>query len=246
MKVMHAAGFAVHGSRPRPALGMETCGMRRFRCRSLRPGGAIDIRVITAESEEDVHARLVAMGLEKITIEMVGPSLLQTLASRLAKRPPLPRSVPNFKCPVISSRVRMISICLVASIPVSIAVGAWSMTFVARQDAQKLAQAAALNIDARREAILAEEARPVTSRLLAAPSISDLIQRLSATLPAGDTVADAARDAHGILTIDIETIDPDELRRALARDAKLAKLRETGQSATDRGTMRVTLRGMEP
>lgn len=75
-----------------------------------------------------------------------------------------------------------------------------------------------------------------------APLDADL-QRIRAHLPPDARLAEAARDESGILTLAIDSADPDILRDSLANDPVLNRLSERGQERRDDGTIRVRLSG---
>lgn len=77
---------------------------------------------------------------------------------------------------------------------------------------------------------------------LSLPPMATVLAGLRAHLPPDVRLAEAARDGEGVLTIAIDTPDPDALRAALAADRRLARFRERGQEAREDG-IRVRLRG---
>ncbi len=209
----------------------------RFHCRAIRRSGATEIRIVTAPSAEAARKRLLAAGLEVVSIDPVGPSLL-------ARLPSLPRPrwrLPGWpaRLPRPSRRDWLVTGALLASIPVSVALAAWSLTLVTHLRSERLARDLAPRIAAE----TALRARAAIAPLMAGPTIGALALRLATVLPDEAGLHAMARGADGVLTIEIDTPDPDRLRPALAADPLLAGLDEVGQAPTDDGAIRVTLRG---
>jgi len=214
----------------------------RFRCVMLRRSGASDIRVIRAESEEAARAQLAAAGLEPVSVEPIGPSLFDRLGERIreggwrlpARRPALPPFPPGLWWPTLL---------ILATIPLTTAVGAWALAGITRWQVHQLRQEAAPALAAYRSAAAIERARPRAEAAMAGPALTSLTGRLSAVLPEGAGLAGIALDDGGVLSVEIESADPDRLRTELAKDPLLGSLSETGQAMTDGGTMRVSLKG---
>lgn len=78
---------------------------------------------------------------------------------------------------------------------------------------------------------------------VAQPPLDADLQRIRAHLPPDARLAEAARDESGVLTLAIDSADPDLLRESLANDPLLGRLSERGQERRDDGTIRVRLSG---
>lgn len=218
---------------------MSGAPLTRYRCVMLRRSGASEIRVIRAENEGSARAQLAAMGREPVSVEAIGPSLFDSLGERLASagwrlprwRPAWPRDI---WWPVLL---------ILATIPISTALGAWTIAGFTHWRAYSLSHHAAPALAAYARTAAIERARPQVEAVMAVPSLTSLVARLSAALPADAGLGGMMLDEAGALTIEVETADPDRLRTALAGDPLLGSLRETGQTRTDGGTIRVVLMG---
>ena len=91
------------------------------------------------------------------------------------------------------------------------------------------------------ERLAKERVRRVAAPVMTAPAITEVMERLAGILPPNTGLAEAKRDAAGVLTIVLETSDPDQIRPMLARDSLFRSMRDIGQARTDQGTMRITL-----
>lgn len=221
---------------------MSAAPTNRYRCVMLRRSGASEIRVVRAESEAAARAQLAAMGREPVSIEAIGPSLLDSLGERIAAGGwRLPRWRPTLRVP--PRDIWWPALLILATIPFTTAIGAWTLTGIERWRAVRLAADAAPAIGRATEAILAEEARRSAVSVMAAPSLSSLAARLRSALPEDAGLAGIALSDDGALSVEIETPDPDRLRTALAADPLLGALREIAQTQTGSGTMRVSLKG---
>lgn len=217
----------------------------RFRCVLLRRSGASEIRVVRAESADAARAGLVAAGHNPVSVEPIGPSLFDSLGERIAGgwrwpawRPRRPTALALPPRPIL-----LAAGLLLATIPLTTAIGAWSLTALNRWQAQRLAREAAPALAAGRRATAIEAVRPQVAAIMGAPTMTDRLARLAAVLPAEAGLVRFERDEAGELTLIVETPDPDRLRAALAADPGFAALRETGQTMTDGGTISVTLKG---
>lgn len=211
----------------------------RFRCQALRRSGATEVRVIQAASADEARERLLAAGLEPVSIEEIGPSLFDGLRGGVDIDWRLPRWRPRLSLP---TRPGMIAACLLAAIPFITAIGAWMLAITTAHDVEQLQLGSSASAYAGKPYLSPATRRDLASAM-SRPTIGGLIQRLSAAIPQSASIASVMTDAKGQLTIAVETPDPDRLRLAIAADPLLARLAETGQSRTDDGAMRVTLRG---
>lgn len=217
-------------------------GLTRYRCVMLRRSGASEIRIIRAEDEAAARAKLAAAGLEPVSIEPIGPSLLDALADRIATRGlRFPRWRPAVPLP--SGRVRAVAGLLLATVPATTAIGAWGLAGFDRWQAARLARREAPALAAYVRGAATEKARARIETVMAAPPVSALADRLRAALPEEAGLAGMELAEGGELTVELETPDPDRLRPALASDPLFGSLREVAQAMTQGGTMRVTLRG---
>lgn len=209
--------------------------LARFRCRALRRSGVTEVRVIQAASEEAARERLLAAGLEPLSIEAMGPSLFDGLGGLR-----LPDWRPSITMPAGAG---IVAICLLASIPLTVALGAWSLAALANGKIARLETAAAGSGRAD-QPYLSQAARQHFAVALSRPTISDIARRLAAVSPQNASLAFMSGDGKGRLTIGIDTPDPDRLRLAIVTDPLLASLSETAQTRTNDGAIRVTLQGM--
>ncbi|WP_347271422.1 hypothetical protein, partial [Rhizorhabdus histidinilytica] len=58
---------------------MPAAPLTRYRCVLLRRSGASEIRIVRAEDAAAARARLAAAGLDPVSVEPIGPSLLDRL-----------------------------------------------------------------------------------------------------------------------------------------------------------------------
>lgn len=208
----------------------------RFRCRAIRRSGASEVRIVQAESEEAARARLIAAGLEPVSVEPIGPSLFAGISGW---RLPAWR-IPNLDVP---RGPLLIALCLLLSIPVIVAAGAWWQASRAMAQNQTLQNRYGNDSQG---PMLSLAAREALAGDLSRPTVGDLVVRLAAALPADATIYAAGDDGEHGLKLEIDASDPDQLRAALAADPLFAKLLETGQDRTESGTIRVTLEGSRP
>jgi hypothetical protein len=219
----------------------------RFRCVALRRSGATEIRIVHAADEAATRARLIAAGLDPVSVEAIGPSLFDTLAAKLRARGRIaaPAWRPRLALPVpdVPRRAWRIATLALVSIPVSVAILSWGLVLVADLQAGRIATREAGAIARARTQMLGEAARAVVAPAMTAAPVEAIVGRLAAILPADSGLASVARDQAGALAIEIDTPDPDRIRPLLATDPIFGVLRETGQAPTDEGTIRVTLEG---
>ncbi|ARR54207.1 hypothetical protein HY78_12540 [Rhizorhabdus wittichii DC-6] len=64
---------------------MPAAPLIRYRCVLLRRSGASEIRIVRAEDAAAACARLAAAGLDPVSVEPIGPSLLDRLGDRIAR-----------------------------------------------------------------------------------------------------------------------------------------------------------------
>lgn len=209
--------------------------LARYRCRALRRSGVTEVRVIQAASEAAARERLLAAGLEPLSIEAMGPSLFDGIGGLR-----LPGWRPSITAPPTAA---IVAICLFASLPLTVALGAWSLVALANGKIARLETGAAGSGRAD-QPYLSQAPRQHFAAALSRPTVSDIARRLAAVLPQNASLAFMSADGQGRLTIGIDTPDPDRLRLAIATDALLASLSETAQTRTDEGAIRVTLQGL--
>jgi len=212
----------------------------------LRRSGASEIRVVRAADAADARVRLEAIGLNPVSVEPIGPSLLDALGDRVARggwrlprwRPAWPGGFAPPSRPALAAAVLIL-----ATVPVTTAIAAWGMAGLDGWRAARLAKRQAPAIAAYARVAAVERARGDVEAVMAVPPLGALVARLRTVLPdeAGLGAMDLAET--GELTVEIETPDPDRLRAAFAADPLFGSLRETGQAMTDGGTIRVTLQG---
>jgi hypothetical protein len=139
--------------------------------------------------------------------------------------------------------ILIIIACLVGSIPLTIAIGAWVLHLTEERRSDALRRTLEPRLPLERAAESIERARPSFARLVERATLSDVVERLARSLPAEAKVHAMGRDQAGILTIEIDTADPDLLRPAIERDPVLRDLDEVGQTRSGDHGLRVTLRG---
>lgn len=91
-------------------------------------------------------------------------------------------------------------------------------------------------------AALALGERTQLAELLDRPSAAALIEQLASVLPADARIVRLSRDAAGLVTLEVMTPDPAELRAALRGDPHFVALRTRGERRID-AAMIVTLSG---
>jgi hypothetical protein len=217
----------------------------RFRCVALRRSGVTEIRIVHAADEAAARARLIAAGLDPVSVEAIGPSLFDMIWARLGagREIALPAWRPRLPALDVPRRAWRIAGLALASIPVSVAILSWGLVLVADLQAGRIATREAGAIARARTQMLGEAARAVVAPAMTAAPVEAIVGRLAAILPADSGLASVARDQAGALAIEIDTPDPDRIRPLLATDPIFGVLRETGQAPTDEGTIRVTLEG---
>lgn len=225
---------------------MTAAPLTPYRCVLLRRSGVSEIRIVRAEDAAAARARLEAVGLNPVSIEAVGPSLFDRFGERVANGGwRLPRGRPAW--PARLSRptgtILAAAVLILATIPVTTAIGAWGLAGIDRWRAARIARGQAPAIAAYARVAAVERARADVAAVMAVPSLSGVVARLRAALPEEAGLAAMGIAEDGALTVEIETPDPDRLRGALAADSLLGSLRETGQTRTDGGTIRVVLAG---
>lgn len=130
---------------------------------------------------------------------------------------------------------------LIASIPLSIwAGGRWLEAGERARIAVAERQLAPRRAAAKAEA----EERAGMAALLARPRAIAVLNALAETLPADARIVRMSRDGTGVLTLEVATPDPAELRAALRGDARFAALRSIAERRGDAG-MVVTLKGTD-
>jgi len=213
----------------------------------LRRSGASDIRIVRAEDEAAARAQLAAAGLDPVSVEAIGPSLIDSLGERIRSGGwRLPRRKLAWPAPFRDIRFpdRLPALLLIlATIPFTTAIGAWTLTGIERWRSAALAEREAAAIRRAMGAALAEQARGSAEAAMAIPSLGSLAARLRTHLPAEAGLSAMALDERGVFLVEIETPDPDRLRSAFAADPLLGSLREVGQARTGGGTIRVSLNG---
>lgn len=128
---------------------------------------------------------------------------------------------------------------LIASIPLSTWIGArWAEA----GERARVAKATRQLVPRRAVAQAVVEERAGVAALLARPRGIALLNGLAETMPDDARIVRMSRDGAGIVTLEIATPDPAELRAALRGDARFAALRSIAERRGDAG-MVVTLKG---
>lgn len=225
---------------------MSGAHLTRFRCVMLRRSGASEIRIVRAEDVAAARAQLAAVGLDPVSVEPIGPSLFDSLGERMAQGGwRLPRWRPAWPSALArpSGSVLAAAALILATIPLTTAIGAWGLAGLDRWQAKKLTRREGPAIAAYARVAAVERARVDAEAVMATPSLSGLVAQLHTTLPEDAGLGAMTLTDTGELTVELETPDPDRLRTALTADALFGSLREIGQTRTDSGTIRVTLKG---
>lgn len=131
---------------------------------------------------------------------------------------------------------------LLLSIPLSTAIGARLLAEANERQSEIIARAAASRVAAAREAAAIERARPEAARLLGRRTVSELVERFARALPPDARIHALSREESGAIVAEIEIMDPDLLRPALASDPLLKSLRAIGQRGVPDGGIRVSMR----
>ena len=125
---------------------------------------------------------------------------------------------------------------LLAAIPAVTGIGAWGLTVAGTAELARVRPAAL----ARARTAATQDA---VAAVFARTTVSGLLARIEAVLPAGATLHALAGTPDGAIELTIDASDPGPVRTALGRDPLLAGLRTVGQAAVaDRG-IRMRLRG---
>ena len=226
---------------------MDSDRLTRFRCAALRRGGATDIRVVYAANAEAARDRLIAAGLEPMTIEPVGPSLSDRLAAKLrtrlrALRGPAPRPVAPAVGPDRQpiSKPLLAAAALLAAAGITAMLGSWTLALATMWQTQQVLRESRGAIARYHDMISDERAKALARPVMTSAGPTEILGRLATILPAETGVVAAGRDPAGVLRVELETADPDQIRPILARDPLFRSLREAGQAQTGDGTLRVT------
>lgn len=223
----------------------------RFRCEALRPSGATDIRVVHASSIEAARDRLIATGLEPVTIQPIGPSLLARVSALSGERIRRLRDVrpallpQRTTLPFAVSPLWPAALLWLAATSSAVMLGAWGLAFATQWQAERVMRNNSAAIARYHMVESTERVRSFAAPITAAPGISEVLGRLAALLPADTGLVEARRDSAGKLSIILDTPDPDRIRPVLAKDPLFRTMRDVGQVQTDEGTMRVTLTDAE-
>lgn len=217
--------------------------MIRFRCVMLRRSGSSDIRVVRAPDAAAARAILEARGLQPVSVEAIGPSLLDAVAQKLRGgwHLPLPRAGGASERSWADTAWR--TALLLSVIPVVTAGIAWSWTGVDRLRALWIERREAPLLVAQARLERVERTRHGVERVAAVPPLSAVAEQLAAALPDDAGIESLSLTPEGELLVEIVTPDPDALRSALAADPLLASLGERSQSRTEAGTIKVGFEG---
>ena len=216
--------------------------MIRFRCVGMRRSGATEIRILQAAHADDARARLIAAGLEPVTIEAAGPSLSNRLLTKFAAFP-----AAGWHWPVATrARLRHLGLLAVLSLVMTCfitAIGVWIAVAATNWQASRIAARSGAAIARHRDIVIAERIRAAAATAMTTASVSERLDRLAAILPRDAGLIAAERDPAGQLILELEAPDPDQLRPALLHDPLFGSLREIDQASTDRGGLRITYKG---
>jgi len=218
----------------------------RFRCAALRRSGAFDIRVIYADSADVARDRLIAAGLEPVTIEPIGPSLSSRFTEKLSeefrslRRRSAQSTVSTEPRRQLTARPLLAMASLLAIAIFTLMIGSWALVLGTRWQTHQIMRESAASMARYRELISDERDRALARPVMTAPGATEVLARLAALLPADTGLEAAGRDREGVLWLELEAPDPDQIRPLLARDPLFRSLQEVGQERTGQGTMRVT------
>lgn len=140
----------------------------------------------------------------------------------------------------------LVATLLLVSIPISTALGALLLAAVNERRADLIDKKNRGRITAALEAAEIARARPEIARLIGRMTMSEVVERLARALPADARLHALSRERDGGLVMEVDVIDPDGLRPALASDPLFAGLREIGQQSAAGNGLRVTLRTEGP
>jgi hypothetical protein len=169
------------------------------------------------------------------------PSLTQRLVAAARPRPRVAAQPGNASEWSDGSVAALVAV-LIAVGPLLTIAGAKLLTAQQRAAAAKLETEVAPRIAAARAAV---EARQQIDALLRRRALGATIEGLARALPPEATLIHAGRTAQGLVEIEVEAPDPDQLRAALRRTPMFARLRNTGQRQGD-AKMIVTFAGTVP
>jgi hypothetical protein len=157
-------------------------------------------------------------------------SLIGQLWRRIGRRPHDPAALRNWQ---ITGLVGLV--CLIVALAIVAAVsGGQARRLRAEATALTERSAAAAQARDRLSAFAAAAARP---------PIDAELTRLAAHLPGDVRLIQVSRDEAGMLSLVIDSPDPDLLRESLAGDPVLGRLTERAQERRDDGSIRVRLEG---
>ena len=230
---------------------MRSDPVTRFRCAALRSSGATDIRIVHALNADAARERLIAAGLEPLTIEAVGPSLTQRLAGRLHDTwrhfrvrqdqiaPPgaTADATPILKLLLPIARWLMAG-CL------ALMLGTWSLVLITMGWTGHVRREQAAAIASYRDHVTDARIRTLAQSAMLAPSLTETLGHLAAILPAETSLSAATRDRTGALWIELDTSDPDLFRPILVDDPIFRSMKEVSQVQTNEGTIRITWKGV--
>jgi hypothetical protein len=226
----------------------RSAGIRSIEWPPLRRSGATDIRIVYAANPDAARDRLIAAGLEPVTIEPVGPSLssrlvarlqdqLRRMANRTAHRSAAPRAAATTQKHV--SNPMLAAACLLATASVTLMLGSWALTFVTIWQTNRILREGAEPIARYQHRVSDERARTLARPAMTEPGPSEILGRLAVLLPSDTGLVSAARDSGGALRIELDALDPDQIRPILTGDPLFRSLKEVSQAQTSEGKMRV-------
>jgi len=231
---------------------MGSDALIRFRCTALRRSGATDIRIIHAGNADIARDRLIAAGLEPVSIEPVGPSLSDRLSARLhtnirqfrTRRPSGP-AFPDFDALRLAggSRSFLAVACTLATVSITLMIGSWILVLTTARQADALIRTNAVEIRHFSDQRSNEAARIAVRPAMTSPGPTEILGRLATILPPDTNLVSASRDRFGALRLELDTPDPDQIRPILIGDPLFGGMKEIDQNRTTEGTMRVTLTG---
>jgi len=140
----------------------------------------------------------------------------------------------NFELLRKLSPAKRVTAGLVASIPVSITLGATLLASLNASKVEALQQEVRPKLSIERTLQQKEDLRRALAPSVALPSISMLLDDLAGRLPATAYIKEIERDSDGQIKLRVVARDPDAAQAALKGDPLLPGVHQTGQTPSDR------------
>lgn len=202
----------VHWMLGQAQVDAETVSVPVMLCRTER----LDhIQTLFAENEIDLRSIVGEVGDQVIALRQCGANDNLALLRKL-------------------SPAKRITAGLVASIPLSIAIGATLLASLNASKVEALERDVQPKLTIERTLREKEDLRQALAPVLTLPSISMLLDDLAGRLPTTAYIRDVERDTEGRMRLRVVARDPDAAQDALKGDPLLPGLHQTGQTPSDR------------